>query len=214
MYQPKLNLKFDPPLTEGYDWDSTIQTLAKAYPNLKWHSGTPILNFYPFRETDVIYFLTIGYWDDEPDMLTYTESEDQDVGYRYIDGHEWHLKEQTDFDQTSSFFDSLNESDELEWAHDAVSNIVYHPDGVIPNIGDRVKISYSDSGWLGDYQRYYRGKNSFEAVVDDLRKGSSYSLLHILGNETGGRRIQVPFTSCFKSRWDCMSKWNIIIVPA
>jgi len=114
MYQPTLNLKFDPPLLyTGTDtfYDKVINALKTVYPDLKWYGGDPVKDFNPFinNETYEIHYLTIGYFIEEPYKLTYTS--DEHVDYNSINGYKWVEENSIDYDETSKWFDSLNESE-------------------------------------------------------------------------------------------------------
>ena len=122
MYQPKLNLKFNPPLlyTESDTYyDQVIDRLCQVYPDLTWYGGDHPKNFNPFLydedfETDDrgIHYLTIGYFEDQPDDLTYTDTQDGMEYNNWVNGYQWVEEHNVDYDQTSGLFDSLNESEE------------------------------------------------------------------------------------------------------
>jgi len=112
MYQPKLNLHFDPPIQERDELDSVLNVLHLTFPSLVWYGDDPLLSYNPLYGDDgeFITFLTIGYFPEEPDKLTYTTGEQVPENYSSIDGYQWCEEKNVDYDNTSNLFDSLNES--------------------------------------------------------------------------------------------------------
>ena len=96
-YKPKLNLFFDPPITTAEEMQLILGVLNMVYPGLKWiHSG-PVTNFNPLHNFDnSIWFLTIGFFSDNPNKLTHTDGEKDGAiyshefcGYSWEDGRLW-----------------------------------------------------------------------------------------------------------------------------
>jgi hypothetical protein len=123
MYQPKLYLRFDPPIQNdkvGIDQLNKILGLIEnEYSSVYWFEGQSPSEFNPFADTedediaDQIKSLTIGHWPDSPDLLTYGQWDDNDMNYQNaIDGWQWLKDREVDYDQTSDIFSSLNENEE------------------------------------------------------------------------------------------------------
>jgi hypothetical protein len=115
-YQPRLNLYFDP-MIESYDeLESILDVLTSVEPDLRWYGGNKIKTYNPFRyiddddDTRGITFLTIGYFSDHPDRLTYTTGLQEPENYPYVDGYEWVERQRVNYDDTSELFNQLNES--------------------------------------------------------------------------------------------------------
>jgi len=113
-YQPKLNLKFDPPISDNNDWFRAKEVLILQYPGLLWRSGKQVESDYnplfSVYEDDYVHYLIIGNEEPTHDRLSYSEQLEQDEDYDYIDGWEWVRHNAVDYDETSRLFDSLNES--------------------------------------------------------------------------------------------------------
>jgi len=103
MYQPKLYLRFDPPIYNdkvGIDQLNKILGLIEnEYSSVYWFEGHSPSEFNPFTDTedediaDQAKSLTIGHWPDSPNLLTYSQWDDNDMNYQnVIDGWQW-LKE-------------------------------------------------------------------------------------------------------------------------
>lgn len=126
-YQPKLNLRFVNGISDVRELDRVLQTLSVTYPNLQWTSNRPIQTHNIIEENpedfeyEPIQYLTIGFFRESPNKLTYTSgpyddleySDSEHYGYNWVDGYEWLKNNHTDFDVTSDLFDSLNEG----WAY-------------------------------------------------------------------------------------------------
>jgi hypothetical protein len=121
-YQPNLYLRFEPPIyndTIGIrQLDKILNLIEDEYPTVSWFQGGSPSQFNPFVHTDEddgipeeIKSITIGHWPDKPDLLTYGQWDDNDMGYtNAIDGWLWVEEREVDFDKTSDLFNSLNES--------------------------------------------------------------------------------------------------------
>jgi len=122
MYQPKLYLRFDPPIyndSAGINQlDKILGLIENEYSSVYWFEGQPPTEFNPFTDTDEdvsdqVKSLTIGHWPDSPNLLTYGQWDDNDENYQNgVDGWQWLKDREVDFDQTSDIFSSLNENEE------------------------------------------------------------------------------------------------------
>lgn len=129
-YKPKLNLFFDPPIKTVKEMELFLGTLNAVYPGLEWTSSGPVMNFNPLEDSstvtgelpwtgeenehDPIWFLTIGFFPDKPNKLTYTEGDEdsslsnhEDYGYTWEDGRLWMNHRLPSSDE---LFDQLNEN--------------------------------------------------------------------------------------------------------
>jgi len=127
-YQPKLNLRFEDGISDANELDRVLKVLEIVYPGLKWLGNDPVGTHNVIRnnqdvdgndfEYDPIHYLTIGYFPNTPDKLTYTSGPADDIdfsdseqhGYNWVDGWEWLQKNEVDYDETSDIFNQLNES--------------------------------------------------------------------------------------------------------
>lgn len=135
-YKPKLNLFFDPPIKTVKEMELFLGTLNAVYPGLEWTSSglfdevLPVMNFNPLEDSstvtgelpwtgeenehDPIWFLTIGFFPDKPNKLTYTDGDEdsslsnhEDYGYTWEDGRLWMNHRLPSSDE---LFDQLNEN--------------------------------------------------------------------------------------------------------
>lgn len=120
-YQPKLYLKFQPPIyndTVGVgQLNKVLKTIEDLYPKVTWWDGQSPSEYNPFNiEEDIpdqIATLTIGYWSNGPNRLTFGQWGDNDQGYKNLtDGWQWLKDNQLDYDEISDIFSQLNESTE------------------------------------------------------------------------------------------------------
>ena len=127
-YQPKLNLRFEDGISDANELDKVLRVLEIVYPGLKWLGNDPVGTHNVIRnnqdadgddfEYDPIHYLTIGYFPNTPNKLTYTSGPADDIdfsdseqhGYNWVDGWEWVQKNEVDYDETSDIFNQLNES--------------------------------------------------------------------------------------------------------
>ena len=126
-YQPKLNLKFEPPISEADELDKVLRVLSLMYPDLQWTGGDLVARHNVIRnqengdenfEYDPIYYLTIGFFPHAADKLTYTNgpyddpsfAEDEHHHYNSIDGWQWVKNNDVNYDLTTDIFNQLNES--------------------------------------------------------------------------------------------------------
>ena len=122
MYQPKLYLRFDPPIQNDSvginQLDKILGLIENEYPETTWFEGQSPVDFNPFNEEDEdrpdqVTSLTIGHWLDKADTITYGPWDDNDMGYQNgIDGWQWLKDREVDYDQTSEIFSNLNENEE------------------------------------------------------------------------------------------------------
>ena len=125
--QPKLNLRFDEPISDANQLDKVLKVLAIVYPGLKWMGGDPITTHNVIRDQEgndndfkyePIYYLTIGFFSHAPDKLTYTNStyddpsfaDDEHNHFNWVDGWDWVRNNEVDYDETTDMFNQLNES--------------------------------------------------------------------------------------------------------
>ena len=123
MYQPKLYLRFDPPIYNDSvginQLDKILGLIENEYSGVYWFEGQSPTEFNPFADTededipDQVKSLTIGHWPDKTDVITYGQWDDNDENYQNgVDGWQWLKDREVDFDQTSDIFSSLNENEE------------------------------------------------------------------------------------------------------
>jgi len=121
-HQPKLYLRFEPAIendTIGISQlNKILYIIGLEYPETKWFRGDEAASFNPFTDyeggeiADQIRSLTIGYWPDLTDRITYGQWDDNEEGYtNAIDGWKWYEERNINLDVTNSIFDSLNESE-------------------------------------------------------------------------------------------------------
>ena len=124
-YQPKLNLRFEDGISDANELDKVLRVLEIVYPGLKWLGNDPVGTNNVIRnageddfEYEPIHYLTIGYFPNSPDKLTYTSGPADDIdfsdseqhGYDWVDGWQWVQENDVDYDETSDVFNQLNES--------------------------------------------------------------------------------------------------------
>lgn len=134
--EQKIILKFDPPLgSKDYGLlDDVFKVLIDFDPKLRWNDGMKITDYNPLKNDSVdvghVYYLVVD------DVLRYHSisfnriSKYLSMGYKIVDGYSY----THDYDQTTSFFDSLNEAKHIDL-----------------KIGDRVTLS-SDSEFFGQLE--------------------------------------------------------------
>ena len=126
-YQPKLNLRFEDGISDADELDKVLRVLEIVYPGLQWKGGSPISSHNVIRDEDDVYedfiyepivYLTIGFFANSPDKLTYTSgpvddisfADDEHYNYDWVDGWQWVQENDVDYDETSDIFNQLNES--------------------------------------------------------------------------------------------------------
>lgn len=123
-YQPKLNLRFEEPIYDADELDKVLKVLLSVYPNLQWKGGDLVSRHNVIRgyeedyQYEPIYYLTIGFFSESPDKLTYTSAPDDDrsfaddehYNYDWVNGWQWVRDNEVDYDQTTDIFNQLNES--------------------------------------------------------------------------------------------------------
>jgi len=126
-YNPKLFLKFEPPIVNDSfgvsQMDEILKTIDTLYPDTKWWYGSKASEYNPFLypidddEEDSGYpeeicNLIVGYRDDRPNVITYGMYCD-DYGYGYgnsVDGYKWLRDNNIDYNETENMFNQLNET--------------------------------------------------------------------------------------------------------
>lgn len=122
MYQPKLYLRFEPPIQNdkvGHNQlYKVLGMIENEYSSVYWFEGQSPAEFNPFTDTededvaDQVKSLTIGHWPDSPNFLTYGQWDDNDMNYQNaIDGWQWMKDHEVDYNQTSDIFNQLNENE-------------------------------------------------------------------------------------------------------
>lgn len=205
MYEPRLYLRFDKPINNDKigieQLNKILRFIEQIYPNVTWWDGSPPSSFNPFTDNDedipdTVKSLTIGYWPDQPNKLTYGIWDINDYNYsNAIDGWEWFNRYEFDADETSAMFEPLDESikrdwviDDLKMLHDNMvlfyeigsdGNAVKHPDIMGDDMGDILYIGIQD----GSYAVCYKldGDESIKGVEECLMS-SEYSILKWLNN--------------------------------
>lgn len=181
-YQPKLYLRFEPPIhndTIGIrQLDKILNLIENEYPTVSWFQGQEPSQYNPFihENEDIpeqVKSITIGYWPDNPNLLTYGQWDDNDEGYtNAIDGWLWFEERDVDYDKTSDLFNSLNESDESR----------------IPSAGDYLIFVGSEYGkWfhpLFTVGKVYKVFNTSEGIIEvqNDRGGLSNFSVDLLDN--------------------------------
>lgn len=127
-YTPKLNLKFEPPITNDSfgvsKVDKILNLIDNLYPNTKWWYGGKPSEYNPFLHPvddedddsgypEEICNFIIGYRDDFPNRITYGLYCDDSYGNE-IDGYKWLQDNETNYDETEGMFNQLNESVEFD----------------------------------------------------------------------------------------------------
>jgi hypothetical protein len=160
--------------------DKILILIENEYPTVSWFQGGSPSQFNPFVHTDEddgipeeIKSIIIGHWPDKPDLLTYGQWDDNDMGYtNAIDGWLWVEEREVDFDKTSDLFNSLNESDESR----------------IPSAGDYLIFVGSEYGkWfhpLFTVGKVYKVFNTSEGIIEvqNDRGGLSNFSVDLLDN--------------------------------
>lgn len=133
MYQPKLYLRFDKPIQNdkiGIEQLNKILRLIEiVYPEVSWWDGTSPSGWNPFTGEnddipDIVKSLTIGYWPDGPNKLTYGIWDTNDYNYsNAIDGWAWFNNFNFDADETSAMFEPLTESIKRDWTVDDLKTL-------------------------------------------------------------------------------------------
>lgn len=179
MYQPKLYLRFNPPLINDTidirQLYKILNLIGNEYPTVKWFEGHSPSQYNPFVHTDEdegipeeIKSLTIGYWPDKTDVLTYGIWDDNDMGYtNAIDGWSWLKERDVDFDKISDIFDSLNEGKKKEKKeYKPKLNLTFNPPILYSEEFYKIMIAiealYPKVRWVGGLDEKPTDYNPFE----------------------------------------------------
>jgi len=125
-YRPKLLLSFDPPIETTESLNKVLDILDGVYPGLTWVNHKSVLTYNTFEQEidrdSFIGTLTIGFWEEQPDELSWGGSREGDETYDYElyeDGWRWVQKYTPNVDDA---FSKLYESeDDFEWAKQLVN---------------------------------------------------------------------------------------------
>jgi hypothetical protein len=115
-----LHLRFDKPISRQY-WPVVVRALRNVYPGICWNGGgnldtyrsavtlfiTPKSDVDPRNPREVKDYIGVAYSSTHIGKLNVPGWGEIPAP---VDGEEWVAKHDTDFDQTSDLFDSLNES--------------------------------------------------------------------------------------------------------
>jgi len=114
-YRPKINLKFNPPIEDAGELDKILETIHNTQPSVKWYGDNDILTYNPISEEShddeeiQVHFLTIGYFPNKPNSLTYSSyADDNEWVGTSIDGWEWLESKKINVDDV---FNKLYESE-------------------------------------------------------------------------------------------------------
>jgi hypothetical protein len=115
-YKPKLNIRFKPALTSKNELKPYLDAIMEDYPGIEWYGGSQIYGFDPISDDNEVTDynglteLTVGYFKERPDALTYsTNYEDE---FPTIDADEWMELRKID---TDNLFNQLYESEENDF---------------------------------------------------------------------------------------------------
>lgn len=207
MYQPKLYLRFDKPIQNdkiGIEQLNKILRLIEiVYPEVSWWDGTSPSGWNPFTGEnddipDIVKSLTIGYWPDGPNKLTYGIWDTNDYNYsNAIDGWAWFNNFNFDADETSTMFEPIDESikrdwtiDDLKFLHDdkvlfyeigSDGNAIKHPDIMGDDMGDILYIGIQDGRYTVCYK--LEGGEDIKGIEECLMS-SENSILKWLNDGT------------------------------
>ena len=188
-YTPKLNLKFEPPITNDSFGVSKVDKILKLidnlYPNTKWWYGGKPSEYNPFLHPiddddddsgypEEICNFIIGYRDDFPNRITYGLYCDDSYGNE-IDGYKWLQDNETNYDETEGMFNQLNESVEFDLENYYQSNTLFyevgksggpikHDDIVGDDLGDLLHVGKRDGQYLICYYILVDGQKYEECV--------------------------------------------------
>jgi len=172
-YTPKLNLKFEPPITNDSfgvsKVDKILNLIDNLYPNTKWWYGGKPSEYNPFLHPvddedehsgypEEICNFIIGYRDDFPNRITYGMYCDDSYGNE-IDGYKWLQDNETNYDETEGMFNQLNESVEFDLENYYQSKTLFyeigksgepikHDDIVGDDLGDLLYVGKRDGQYL------------------------------------------------------------------
>lgn len=203
-YQPKLNLRFEDGISDADELDKVLQVLTVVYPGLTWMGGTPITSHNVIRDQehgdedfyyDPIYYLTIGFYSNKPDTLTYTNGTNGDISYadsehdnfNWVDGWQWVKDNETDFDETDDMFQQLNE----DLTKHLLKKIIWFDSKATRKDIEEIYEYLVDMGFRG----YGEDKKEF---LDELEEfidmyGIGYFSLKKLGSELLSDRDRLPY---------------------
>lgn len=172
-YTPKLNLTFEPPITNDSfgvsKVDKILNLIDNLYPNTKWWYGGKPSEYNPFLHPvddedddsgypEEICNFIIGYRDDFPNRITYGLYCDDSYGNE-IDGYKWLQDNETNYDETEGMFNQLNESVEFDLENYYQSKTLFyeigksgepikHDDIVGDDLGDLLYVGKRDGQYL------------------------------------------------------------------
>ena len=172
-YTPKLNLKFEPPITNDSfgvsKVDKILNLIDNLYPNTKWWYGGKPSEYNPFLHPvddedddsgypEEICNFIIGHRDDFPNRITYGLYCDDSYGNE-IDGYKWLQDNETNYDETEGMFNQLNESVEFDLGNYYQSKTLFyeigksgepikHDDIVGDDLGDLLYVGKRDGQYL------------------------------------------------------------------
>ena len=115
-YKPKLNIRFKPALTSKNELKPYLDAIMEDYPGIEWYGGSQIYEFDPVSDDDEVADynglteLTVGYFKERPDALTYSTNYENE--FPTIDADEWMELRKID---TDNLFNQLYESEENDF---------------------------------------------------------------------------------------------------
>ena len=218
MHQPKLYLRFEPAIENNTigisQLNKILHIIELEYPETKWFRGNKATAFNPFTDDEgdgvpeQIRSLTIGYWPDMTDRITYGEWDDNDEGYtNAIDGWEW-LKER-DVD-TESIFNSLSEGKKEKKEYKPKLNLSFDPpimDGEeFHKIMIAIEARYPKVRWIGGHDEKPTAWNPFKMDVKEVEYDGVH--LIIVGNDEDEKNELSYSSGEYKTKYETKDGWK------
>ena len=218
MHQPKLYLRFEPAIENNTigisQLNKILYIIGLEYPETKWFRGNEAASFNPFTDDEgdgvpeQIRSLTIGYWPDMTDRITYGEWDDNDEGYtNAIDGWEW-LKER-DVD-TESIFNSLSEGKKEKKEYKPKLNLSFDPpimDGEeFHKIMIAIEARYPKVRWIGGHDEKPTAWNPFKMDVKEVEYDGVH--LIIVGNDEDEKNELSYSSGEYKTKYETKDGWK------
>ena len=221
MYQPKLYLRFDPPLINDTIGISQINKILHIieleYPETKWFRGNKATTFNPFTDDEgdgvpeQIRSLTIGYWPDLRDRITYGEWGDNDEGYtNAIDGWEWLKERDVDTESIFNFLSEGKKKKKEKKEHEPKLNLSFDPPIMDGEEFHRIMIAiearYPKVRWIGGFDEKPTAWNPFKMNVIDVEYNGVH--LIIVGNDEDEKNELSYSSGEYKTKYETKDGWK------